>query len=119
LGTYEILVERPGHLPATGQVTISERAPVANFAPRLRAAPAPAPAVSTGGLDVVSRPIGARVTLDGRVVGQTPLRLADLAPRPYALTLELAGHLPWTTTVRVVAGETVRVAASLEPDIPR
>jgi len=119
LGTYEILVERPGHLPATGQVTISERAPVANFAPRLRAAPAPAPAVSTGGLDVVSRPVGARVTLDGRVVGQTPLRLADLAPRPYALTLELAGHLPWTTTVRVVAGETARVAASLEPDIPR
>ena len=118
-GTYEILVERPGHLPASGRVTITERAPVASFAPRLRAAPAPAPAVTSGALDVVSRPAGARVSLDGQAVGLTPLRLADLAPRAYAMRLELAGHRPWSTTVRVVAGETARVAASLEPDIPR
>jgi len=63
----------------------------------------------------VSRPPRARVFLDGRSVGTTPLRVAALEPRTYTVRLELAGHRDWTLDVRAVPGRLVRVTASLEP----
>lgn len=79
-----------------------------------RPTPAPAaPAARTGSLLVDSRPIGATVRLNGRVVGVTPVTLEDLAPGVYNVNLQLEGFLPLTTTVRVVAGERARAAASL------
>lgn len=51
--------------------------------------------------------------LNGRVVGVTPVTLEDLAPGVYNVNLQLEGFLPLTTTVRVVAGERARAAASL------
>jgi hypothetical protein len=52
--------------------------------------------------------------VDGRVVGTTPLLVSDLGPGPHQVRLELPGHRPWATTTTVVAGQSVRVAASLE-----
>jgi hypothetical protein len=54
------------------------------------------------------------VLVDGRVVGTTPLQVSDLEPGAHAVRLELPGHRPWATTTTVVAGQSVRVAASLE-----
>jgi hypothetical protein len=66
---------------------------------------------------VVSRPAGARVFLDGTLVGTTPLRGAQAVAGSHRVRLELAGYAPWTATVRVSAGERARIAASLEPSI--
>ena len=45
-----------------------------------RGAPAPTPSATTGSLYIESRPTGARVLVDGRLVGSTPLLISELAP---------------------------------------
>lgn len=61
-----------------------------------------------------SRPAGARVFVDGRLVGTTPLLLDDVAPGDHAVRFELEGFDPWSATARVTGGERVRVSGSLE-----
>jgi hypothetical protein len=65
-------------------------------------------------LFVDSRPVGATVFLDGRPIGTTPLQISDVATGEHAVGLELEGYRRWSSSVRVVAGERNRVAASLE-----
>jgi hypothetical protein len=40
--------------------------------------------------------------------------VSDLAPGPHQVRLELPGHRPWSTRTTILAGQSVRVAASLE-----
>ncbi len=77
-------------------------------------APAPPPATGPGSMQVLSRPDGAQVYVDGAFVGRTPVVLATVTPGPHDVRIELDGHQRWETTVRVEAGERTRVAASLE-----
>jgi hypothetical protein len=76
--------------------------------------PAAAPAQYTGSLFVDSRPRGARVFVDGRAVGVTPLQLGGIPIGARVIRLELPNHRTWTDSRRVVAGETTRVSGSLE-----
>jgi hypothetical protein len=71
------------------------------------------PAVATGSLAIESRPAGAAVTMNGKPRGTTPLTINDLAPGEYQVTFTLPGYRNVATTVRVVAGERARAAASL------
>lgn len=71
------------------------------------------PAATTGTLVIESRPAGATVVIDGKTRGVTPLTIDALAPGDYRVSLSLAGYQPFATTVRVVAGERTRAAASL------
>jgi hypothetical protein len=70
--------------------------------------------VAVGVLVVESRPAGARVQLDGRDVGTTPLSLPEAPTGSRTVRIILDGFLPWTTTVDVEPGQRTRVAASLE-----
>jgi hypothetical protein len=54
------------------------------------------------------------VILDGRLVGTTPLKLESVAAGEHPIALELDGYRRWAASVRVVAGESARVTASLE-----
>ena len=65
-------------------------------------------------LHVVSRPAGAQVFVDGRLVGTTPLVLPAVTPGAHAVRIALPGHQRWVTTVDLAAGSRARVAASLE-----
>ncbi len=65
-------------------------------------------------LEVVSRPAGAQVFLDGRLVGRTPLVLSGVNPGEHAVRLTMPGHQRWVTNVNVAPGLRARVAASLE-----
>jgi hypothetical protein len=140
LGSYVVRVTRSGYAPEAHRVTLTASRPSdtvifemarvgAAARPGERPAPptaVPAPdagrsvpdaagaATGMGALYVLSRPVGARVSVDGRPVGVTPLLLQDVAPGARTVRLELAGHKPWTDTVQVAAGQRVRVAASLE-----
>jgi hypothetical protein len=78
------------------------------------AAPAGTAASRSGPLTVESRPIGARVFLDGKLVGTTPLTLTDVPAGDHAIHLELAGYARWSTAVRIVPAAQNRIAASLE-----
>jgi PEGA domain len=104
---------RPAPAPARTrpQPAPSRSARPASAAPQR---PAPGPTQYTGTLSVDSRPRGARVFVDGRAVGVTPLQLGDIPVGARVIRLELPNHRTWTDSRRVVAGETTRVTGSLE-----
>jgi hypothetical protein len=68
-----------------------------------------------GSIEVLSRPSGADVALDGRVVGQTPLIIPNVEEGTHVLGIELSGFSRWATSVRVEPGKSIRVGASLTP----
>jgi hypothetical protein len=67
-----------------------------------------------GTILVESRPSAARVVIDGREAGRTPLVVPNVRAGSHVVRIELEGYRTWTASVRVVAGERRRVAASLE-----
>jgi serine/threonine protein kinase len=121
-GTHTVRVVEKGYEPETRRVSLDGRVPAATVsvqlertAPqRVETRPTPAPGATTGSLYIESRPTGARVSVDGRLVGTTPLLIGDLLPGGRAIRLEHPGHRPWTTTVQITAGRRQRLAASLE-----
>jgi hypothetical protein len=82
--------------------------------PAAQLPPRATPADGPGSMQVLSRPDGAQVYVDGAFVGRTPFVLASVTPGPHEVRIELDGHQRWATTVQVAAGERTRVAASLE-----
>ena len=108
--------------PAAADVAQSvEPAPAPLAAPVMpgpRPTPAdPAASVTPGSLTVDSRPRGARVTVDGRVFGRTPLRVPEVSPGDHRVLIELAGHRRVVSTVRVIAGEPAQLKVTLEQSI--
>ena len=127
LRDYAIEITRAGYAPETRRVQLSARRPTQSLDIRLRASGAAAgsaapstaaPGVSPTGrasLELVTRPAGARVFVDGQFIGTTPLRMVDVAPGQKNVSFELAGYARWTAAVTVAPGEPRKVAASLEP----
>jgi serine/threonine kinase PknH len=136
LGAYVVRVVHEGYQVAREDVALTTRAATRTLDVRLQResraiapppsvrAPAPAPARPasppvtqagyTGQLFVDSRPQGASVLLDGRVVGKTPLQLPSVPIGTHVVRIELAEHKPWFSTATVAAGEVRRVTGSLE-----
>ena len=71
------------------------------------------PLTGPASLQVVSRPAGAEVIVDGMSVGRTPLSM-EMSPGAHEIRLSLPGFKGWATTVNVKAGTTTRVSGSLE-----
>jgi PEGA domain len=70
------------------------------------------PTVETGDITIVTQPAGARVLLDGKPVGQSPLKLAAVPVGRHTLTfVSASGEV--TRTVRVAAGQTSDVDISI------
>jgi hypothetical protein len=125
-GRYVVRVVQPGYQVERQDVSLSARDASHEFAARLtrtastargaspRPPPQAAPEAFTGTIFVDSRPRGATVFVDGRSVGKTPLSLPDVSIGSHTVRLELAGKKTWTTTTRVVAGQTARVTGSLD-----
>jgi hypothetical protein len=121
VGMHAVRVVEDGYVAESRRVAVDARAAgttVSFQLARARGADRPAaatrPGATTGALRVESRPSGAAVFVDGRNVGTTPLQVSDLGPGAHQVRLELPGHRSWTTTAAIVAGQSVRVAASLE-----
>lgn len=78
------------------------------------AAPRPAAArAALGSLSVDSRPRGARVVVDGKRLGVTPLVVSALSPGVHRVTIERSGYAPLVTRADVKAGERARVNVTL------
>jgi len=125
IGTRSVTIARRGYVAETRRVSITKARPARTLDVRLSAAAAAAPpkpatpatlnkpAVPTGSLAVESRPVGATVTINGKPSGATPITINDLEPGEYRILMSMPGYRNFATTVRVVAGERVRAAASL------
>jgi hypothetical protein len=72
------------------------------------------PGTYTGSVYVDSRPRGARVFLDGKAVGTTPVSVPDVAIGSHVVRLEMPDHRSWSAVTRVSAGRQERVTGSLE-----
>jgi hypothetical protein len=123
LGGHTVVLTRPGYQPERRRVTLSPNRAAQTLSVPMRRAerdertePSAPGRTDTfvGTMLVESRPVGARVFLDGREVGRTPMVLSDVRAGSHVVRLELDGYRTWTTSARVVAGERRRVAASLE-----
>jgi len=129
-GGHRVRIVRQGYAAAERRVVITPSRPSQSLTIELErvggtaargadaARPPASPAGSTGGftgaLNVVSRPPGATVYLDGRLVGTTPLSLPSVTAGSHAIRLEHDGYRRWTSSIRVVATEANRITASLE-----
>jgi hypothetical protein len=115
-GRHTVRVVLEGYEPVNRQITISSENPTSELTFTLtRSARRPATPIAgtTGTLTVSSRPAGARVLVDGRQVGTTPLTLPGVAAGSRRIRVELAGYRPWTSTVAVARNQEARVAATL------
>lgn len=66
----------------------------------------------TGSLDIKSDPAGARVMLDGKLVGMSPVTIADVEPGDHAITVEgTQGSV--RQSVKVIAGTRASVVVPL------
>jgi eukaryotic-like serine/threonine-protein kinase len=83
------------------------------------AAPRTSTTVVATSMSLESRPAGARVRVDGRNVGVTPLTISPVEPGDHTVELQLPGFRVWTTTVTVPANRRQHITASLERDITR
>ena len=134
-GKYEVRVVQPGFEVARERFTLSEsaasrtvdvalrRVPADKRAPApeprpaqstAASAPSKPPVASTGAVFVDSRPRGARVFVDGKEVGVTPVTLAAQPVGSHVVRLELADHQSVTATTQVVGQKTASVTLSLD-----
>jgi hypothetical protein len=132
-GRHDVRVVQDGFAVAQESVALSEGTPSRTLSFRLKAntpaparsaartskpaAPAPqqAPRSFVGTIYVDSRPRGARVYLDGKMVGVTPIRVPDVPIGSHVIRLTLEGHRDWSDSARVVANEERRITGSLDP----
>jgi hypothetical protein len=130
LGSHHVRVAHAGYVDAERRVTITPARPtqVISLAlarerspepPRRTAQAAPPPpsapaAHGSGAVRVESRPAGASVYVDGKLVGMTPMSLSAVDAGDHAFRLARDGYKPWAATVHVAAGEQNRVTGSLE-----
>lgn len=71
------------------------------------------PLSGMGVVTVLSVPSAGRVTLDGRLVGTTPIARLDVLPGTHAVVVEEDGYAPFTGSVAVAPGAHVPVLATL------
>jgi hypothetical protein len=81
---------------------------------RARRVPAPALPKFHGTLAVRSEPRGALVSVDGRVVGATPLRLKAVPAGSRVVRIESEGYERWSSAARVVANQETSIVATLQ-----
>jgi hypothetical protein len=99
-----------GYAPASTPIVATVR----RAAPAVASAPAPPPTSGTDGrVAITTDPAGARVTLDGKAVGQTPLTLESVSSGRHVITVTAASGAAAKRTVRVEAGKTVAIDLAL------
>jgi hypothetical protein len=115
MGSHSVQVARPGYQPRSERVTLVPSAPSRLVEVALEPGADRAGATSgSGAVDIESMPRGARVSLDGRFVGQAPLRIAQVPPGVHLVALEMGGYHVETRQVRVDAGRSAPVRVLLQ-----
>jgi hypothetical protein len=128
-GKYVVRVVSEGYRVQREEVALSAADAARTLSFRLERTPAPAaarrpaPAQSapreqtsfTGSVYVDSRPQGARIYIDGKDYGTTPVRIPSVPIGSHVIRLELPNHRAWSSSLRVTAGVEARVTGSLDP----
>ena len=109
-GTYIFEARKAGHKSATLSKHITSAEPRQSYT-----LPAPTPIV--GSLIISGTPINADVTLDGKAVGQLPLKLNDILVGEHTIVVSKSGYETYTQSVTVADGKTATINATLKKQI--
>lgn len=101
-GTYIFEAKREGYKTTTLSKHITSTQPAQSYT-------LSAPTPIYGSIMVDGSPINAEVMLDGKVVGQLPLKLGNILVGKHNLTVSKAGYESYNTTVTVTEGHSVAV----------
>lgn len=107
-GDYTVKLDLRGYESQTQPVALSAEAAAAEVNAKLVRR-----VRSIASIDISSQPEGADVSLDGGIIGRTPILEMKLRPGTYRVDLTREGHEPYSTTVRVEPGKKAKVAAVL------
>ena len=132
-GSYTIRIVQDGFVADRHIVPLSAQSPDRTVTSKLQRVPGTTPSArpqpqqqkpppqqqqqtsGTGSLYVNSNPTGARVILDGKPVGTTPLQLKGVTAGTHVVQLELVNYQTWRTSTTIPPGRQARVSGSLEP----
>jgi hypothetical protein len=109
-GTATIVVKKSGYQDYSTTAAI-EAGKLVQVSATLT--PAAQPTAATA--EITSTPSGANVYINNVFVGITPLSFQNVTPGTYSVEIRLDGYTPYSTTGQVVAGQNIRIAASLAP----
>ncbi len=109
-GSHDVVAELKGYDSAGQRVTLSDAQPSAVVSLSL-----PAAKTAMGEADILSRPAGATVFMDGLKVGQTPLRGFRLRTGTRRFKLTTEGFLNHIEFLKVEEGSPARLDARLVP----
>ena len=102
-----IMVGR-AYIPSKSATPIEPKKVAEAPAPEPAPAAATAPAAGKGDINIETQPAGAKVLLDGKPVGESPLKLTGISAGRHILTfISTSGEV--MKTVRVASGKTVAV----------
>ena len=73
----------------------------------------PAPTPILGGVAIASTPIGANVTIDGKMAGTTPLKLDNIFVGNHSVKITKTGYSDYTQTITIDEGKTVTINTTL------
>ena len=69
---------------------------------------------AAGGLFAITRPVGAQVFLDNKLIGTTPLFMSQLSSGSHEVRLELPGFKTYSSSIQVEPNTRFRLAVQLE-----
>jgi hypothetical protein len=114
LGPHTVQVARAGYVPQSESITLSAAQPVHTMAVVLQPGLATDAPARTGSVYLDSTPRGARVSIDGRFVGFTPLSVPELTPGDHTARFDLGELTPVISTVTVKPGTLARLVVTLK-----
>jgi hypothetical protein len=102
------------------RLSVVETKPVEQASPRMIRLPGAPPERLTfrGALSVDAEMAGARVYVDGRLVGFTPMSGVQVTAGSHVVRIEHDGYERWSSVIRVVAEEGTHLTAKLRPISP-
>ena len=92
-GTYQVECRQQNHKPTLQTIVVVENKP--------QTITLQAPTPITGILSVISNPLGATITVDGKNYGQTPQNISDLLIGRHLVKLSMTGYEDLTQTVEI------------------
>lgn len=105
-GNHAIQVSREGYVTQSLELFVEKN--------EIKKVPVTLQTAISGPLTVSSDPPGARVYLDGQMIGMTPLTVADVSPGDHTLLITMEGYTDFSQTI-TVTGEGSIVSAALVP----
>ena len=106
-GNYTIDCRKANHRPSSEKKTITENMSGETFTLQ-------PPTPITGSLVVSSNPPMAKITIDGKQVGETPMRLNSILIGEHTLRLEKEGCAPLAKTITIEEGKTLSLDEKLD-----